>query len=103
MPGCQRHMSNPADPNPGSGYVNPPPGRFYPIYTTGSTGSGCARQLGGPFLPGTTNTFGGSSTTEYGPILALFCPAPNGKPQVIYEGYHRTLDANPCPAGGGGD
>ena len=36
---CQRHVSNPADPSPGSGCVNPPLGpggvpTFYPIYST---------------------------------------------------------------------
>src|SRR5262249_53270305 len=36
IPLCQRHVSNPADPNPGQGCVNPPTGaNFYPIYSTG--------------------------------------------------------------------
>jgi hypothetical protein len=47
-------------------------------------------------LPG--NDFGGNSKTEYGPILANFYPAPNFKPQYIYENFHRTLPYNPCPA-----
>jgi hypothetical protein len=48
-PPCQRHLSNPADPNPGAGCVNPPVGAdFYPIYTTRLDSHGCSWQLGGP-------------------------------------------------------
>jgi hypothetical protein len=102
-PPCQRHLSNPADPNPGAGCVNPPVGAdFYPIFSTrqdhenGDHGK-CQWQEGGRFLPGTSNDFGGNSKTEYGPILANFYPAPNGQPQYIYENFHRTLPINPCP------
>jgi hypothetical protein len=36
---CQRHISNPRDPVPGTGCVNPPPNSvFYPFYSTGSYG-----------------------------------------------------------------
>ena len=120
-PPCQRHLANPSDPDPGAGCVNPPTGAdFYPIFTTrhpqdehnsqgqnsqGENGQGeddqgekCQWQEGDRFLPGTVNDFGGSSKTEYGPILANFYPAPNGKPQYIYETFHRTLPYNPCPA-----
>ena len=96
-PPCQRHLSNPADPNPGSGCVNPPPGAaFYPFYSTGSVGGACVWQLGGASIPGTTNTFGGSSSAEFGPLLALFYPSPNGT-QYIYEDF-RNITSNPCPA-----
>jgi hypothetical protein len=97
-PPCQRHLANPADPNPGAGCVNPPVGaNFYPIYTTGSSGGGCVWQLGGTQIPGTTNTFGGSSATEYGTSpLALFYPAANGGPQYIYEDFRTILPTNPC-------
>jgi hypothetical protein len=111
-PPCQRHLLNPSDPNPGAGCVNPPVGAdFYPIFTTrqpdeqgdhqGNQGDHetCQWQEGDRFLPGTVNDFGGSSKTEYGPILANFYPAKNGKPQYIYETFHRTLPFNPCPAG----
>jgi hypothetical protein len=98
-PPCQRHLSNPADPSPGAGCVNPPEGaEFYPIYTTRVGKSGCVWQLGGPHLPGTTQAFGGTSTAEYGDIQASFYPASNGIPQYIYENFHRTLPSNPCPA-----
>jgi hypothetical protein len=109
-PPCQRHLANPSDPNPGAGCVNPPVGAdFYPIFSTrqdhenGDQKSGdhekCQWQEGGRFLPGTSNDFGGNSKTEYGPILANFYPAPNGRPQYIYENFHRTLPYNPCPVG----
>jgi len=97
-PRCQRHLSNPADPSPGTGCVNPPVGAdFYPIYTTRSDEGRCLWQLGGPHIPGTQLKFGGTSAAEYGDILANFYPAPNGQPQYIYENFHRTLSFNPCP------
>jgi hypothetical protein len=97
-PPCQRHLANPADPNPGAGCVNPPVGAdFYPVFTTGSSGGGCVWQLGGTQIPGTTNTFGGDSATEYGTTpLALFYPAANGGPQYIYEDFRNILSSNPC-------
>jgi len=111
-PPCQRHLANPSDPHPGAGCVNPAVGAdFYPIFTTRQPQEAgdhqgdewedheqCQWQEGDRFLPGTVNDFGGSSKTEYGPILANFYPAPNGKPQYIYETFHRTLPYNPCPA-----
>src|SRR5205823_3444645 len=100
-PPCQRHLSNPADPSPGSGCVNPPAGTaFYPFYTTGIDGAGnCVWQIGGPNIPGTTNTFGGDSASEFGSTLeAAFYPAANGQPQYIYENFRRILSSNPCLA-----
>ncbi len=96
-PPCQRHLSNPADPSLGSGCVNPPAGaNFYPFYTTGTADGTCAWQLGGASIPGTTNTFGGDSASEFGTtLLALFYPAPNGQPQYIYEDFRNVL-TNPC-------
>ena len=60
---------------------------FYPIYSTAprrrTSGSrtapknkaeGCAWQLGGTGMKDTTNTFGGNSTNEYGPLLFSFYP-----------------------------
>jgi hypothetical protein len=97
-PPCQRHLSNPADKNPGQGCVNPPKGAaFYPFFSTRLDDSGCRWQEGGRFIPGTLDDFGGSSKTEFGPILANFYPAPNGQPQYIYETFHQTLPMNPCP------
>jgi hypothetical protein len=99
-PPCQRHLSNPSDPNPGAGCVNPPVGAdFYPFYSTRLDRHGCRWQEGGPFIPDTLDDFGGSSTTEYGTVpLALFYPAANGQPQYIYEVFRQVLGFNPCPA-----
>ena len=97
-PPCQRHLSNPADKNPGHGCVNPAKGAaFYPFYSTRLDGAGCRWQEGGPFIPGTLDDFGGSSAAEFGPILANFYPAPDGQAQFILENFHRTLPFNPCP------
>ena len=97
-PPCQRHLSNPADAHPGHGCVNPPKGAaFYPFFSTRLEGAGCRWQEGGPFIPGTLDDFGGSSTTEFGPILALFYPASNAQPQFIYEDFRQILPFNPCP------
>jgi hypothetical protein len=98
-PPCQRHLSNPADPSPGAGCVNPPVGsNFYPFFSTNTQGEQCVWQLGGAYIPGTTNWFGGSSAAEFGGILASFYPAANGQPQYIYENFHNTLATNPCRA-----
>jgi hypothetical protein len=87
----------------GAGCTNPPPGAFYPIYSTG-TGSrqlnGCVWQLGGPSYPGTTEAFGGTSTAEYGPLLSSTYPGPGLTPTNHYNNFRRILDRNPCPASG---
>jgi hypothetical protein len=97
-PPCQRHISNPADPNPGQDCVNPPAGApFYPIFTTASDeGENCVWQLGGALIPGTTNTFGGSSTAEFGPLLPLAYPAVGGVPTFRFNDFRRVLHTNPC-------
>jgi hypothetical protein len=101
-PPCQRHVSNPADPHPGAGCVNPPAGaNFYPFFST--TGSGnCTWQLGGANIPGTSNTFGGSSTTEFGPLLELAYPAatPPGSVTVRFNNFRQVLLDNPCASSG---
>ncbi len=98
-PPCQRHISNPADPSPGTGCVNPPVGAsFYPFFSTNSMGGQCVWQLGGDFIPGTTNDFGGSSAAEYGPLLSLAYPAANGQPTFRYNNFRNILGSNPCPA-----
>jgi len=85
----------------GAGCVNPPPGAsFYPFFTTrhGPFGLGCVWQLGGANIPGTQNTFGGSSVTEYGSLLALSYPTVvNGQPQAQnrFEDF-RQIVSNPC-------
>jgi hypothetical protein len=64
------------------GCVNPPPGaNFYPIYSTRP--NGCAWQEGGTFIAGTTNTFGGKTTSEYGSLLALVCADFPGLPGTV--------------------
>jgi hypothetical protein len=115
--------------NTGLGCSNPPPGaQFYPIFTTttgldaglggdaqggggnnqqgsNDNGSSCVWQFGGPFSPGTTNTFGGTSVAEFSTVLLpLAYPRPGG-PVILFNDYRRVLNNNPCPAphGGGGD
>jgi hypothetical protein len=121
-PICQRFVSNPASPNPGQGCVNPPTGaNFYPFFTTrGGKGSAdtsmsssksmkdddggeededansCTWQLGGANLPGVKETFGGSSTTEFGPLLQLAYPAANGQVSVRFNNFRQVLSDNPC-------
>ena len=101
---CQRHVSNPSDPSPGSGCVNPPLGpngsAFYPLYTTASSGGSCVWQEGGANIPGTTDNFGGSSTTEYGGLLLSNYPAPGFTITQRYNNFQRVLPGNPCPAAG---
>jgi len=87
------------DRNTGIGCVNPPPGsEFYPFYSTrNSAGAGCFWQLGGAHIPGTTNTFGGSSAAEFGPLLFLDYPGPGNTPIHRTNDFRRVLASNPCP------
>jgi hypothetical protein len=82
----------------GAGCSNPPPGsNFYPFYTTRSDASvGCLWQLGGAHIPGTTNTFGGNSSAEFGPLLFLDYPGPGNLPIHRTNDFRRVLDSNPC-------
>jgi hypothetical protein len=99
----------------GANCVNPLPGaQFYPIYTIGAPvgvdghGPGhdrkhdalgdCVWRFGGPFLPDTTNTFGGNSVTEYGPILKTLYPGVGNTPVYKFNNFHQTLNNNPCPS-----
>ncbi|WP_270886910.1 hypothetical protein [Pedococcus sp. 5OH_020] len=87
----------------GNGCVNPPPGaKFYPIYSTRSGASGgCAWQEGGTFIPGTTNTFGGNSSAEYGPELATYYPGDPEFPEGTTVGnFRQVLTDNPCVSSG---
>ena len=98
---CQRHILNPADPNPGRGCVNPPPGSdFYPFYSTTQAQGTCWWQQGGPYIPNTTNLFGGSAKAEYGPLRAITYPAaPFGAITKRFNDFRSAQRSNPCPAG----
>jgi hypothetical protein len=92
-PFCQRFT--------GANCVNPPSGaKFYPFFsTTTASGGGCQWQEGGNFIPGTTDNFGGSSTTEFGSLL--FTPYPVAGPSIAVQtdNFNSGDIANPCPAG----
>lgn len=85
----------------GTGCTNPPPNaNFYPIYSTQATDQGtCRWNLGGAHIPGTTNSFGGNSVTEYGAFFASLFPGTAG-PRFIIENFRRVLSFNPCPGTG---
>jgi hypothetical protein len=90
------------DTTTGDGCTNPPPGAdFYPLYSTRGV-NGCAWQEGGALIPGTTNTFGGTSTSEYGAIYALVYPDFPGEPGTapFFENFRNILSTNPCPSTG---
>jgi hypothetical protein len=86
----------------GANCVNPPPGsNFYPIYTTGTKGiehHSCVWQLGGTNIPGTTQTFGGNSAAEYGPLLFSFYPTPDPATRLRTNNFRNVLHVNPCLA-----
>jgi hypothetical protein len=92
----------------GDGCVNPPPGsNFYPFYSTADAHktssaskdlSGCVWQLGGPYLKGTTNDFGGSSAAEFGQLLFSNYPNPNPANRLRTNNFRNILSSNPCPA-----
>jgi hypothetical protein len=78
--------------------VNPPPGAaFYPIYTTTKKSGDCLWQLGGPYIPGTRNTFGGTSTAEYGSLLlSTYASANPPGFTTRYQNFRQILSENPC-------
>jgi hypothetical protein len=87
----------------GAGCTNPPVGpngpTFYPIFSTAGA-SACVWKEGGPAVAGVTNNFGGTSTAEYGPLLALNFVSSVSPTGIVtaFEDYHQTLPSNPCPA-----
>ncbi len=86
------------DRSTGNGCVNPPPGsNFYPFFSTRNDASvGCFWQLGGANIPGTTNTFGGNSSAEFGPLLFLDYPGPGNTPIHRTNDFRQVLTNNPC-------
>jgi len=97
---CQRHVANPADPKPGAGCVNPPPGsNFYPFYSTSELAGTCMWQFGGPYIPGTTRRFGGSARAEFGPLRTISYPTnPLGTVTKRLNDFRSATMANPCKA-----
>jgi hypothetical protein len=76
--------------------VNPPPGaRFYPLYTTRWDRDGCSWQLGGAHIPGTKDTFGGTSTAEFGELLQSVYPGLTG-PVSAFNNFRQIMAENPC-------
>ncbi len=96
LPRIELDTKPPCDRSTGANCVNPPVGsHFYPIYTTGMQGGHCIWQLGGTHIAGTTNTFGGTSTAEYGALLLTTYPGPGFMPTSRYNNFRQIL-ANPC-------
>jgi hypothetical protein len=93
----------------GTGCTNPPPGAsFYPFFSAVSTSNSqgdfsqgsfaCVWGEGGAFIPGATNTFGGSSTTAFGDLLFIdyvSSRTPNGVVNAT-DNYRRIISPNPC-------
>jgi hypothetical protein len=89
---CQRFSPT------GTGCVNPPNGaQFYPMFVAKQTDAGCRWFEGGPNFPGSTQNFGGSSTTEFGPLLRLDYPSPAGN-LPRFNDFRNVLSSNPCPS-----
>ncbi len=89
-------LATPCDRTTGANCVNPPPGaRFYPFYSTRDIAGTCVWQLGGGTMPGTVNTFGGSSTTEFGALLPVPYPTTGNTVVTRINDFRRVLP-NPC-------
>ena len=81
----------------GANCVNPPHGaQFYPFYSTTVRHGTCTWQEGGKFLPGTTNDFGGSSSTEYGPLLKTVYPEAGFTTEKLINNFNSGNMRNPC-------
>ncbi|KQZ89040.1 hypothetical protein ASD62_06700 [Phycicoccus sp. Root563] len=86
----------------GANCVNPPHGaQFYPIFTTAKAHGRCMWQEGGRFIPGTTRTFGGTSTSEYGPLLKTVYPTVGFTTTTRINNFNSGDLRNPCRAGHG--
>jgi hypothetical protein len=95
-------LANPCDRTTGANCVNPPPGaNFYPMFTTTRIGGACIWQEGGAHIPGTDNTFGGSSTKEFGGLLNNVYPGVNNQPRFLINDFRQVLPNNPCTTFGG--
>ena len=85
------------DRSTGQHCVNPPAGaEFYPIFSTRMDHGICTWQEGGPYIPGTTNTFGGNSTAEYGALIKTPYPAAGNQIVWRYNNFQNDLGTNPC-------
>jgi hypothetical protein len=86
----------------GAHCVNPPSGaKFYPFYSTTVSHGTCLWREGGRFMPHTVNDFGGSSTTEFGPLLFTLYPGAIGKPFTpftVANNFNSRGIKNPCRA-----
>jgi len=81
----------------GANCVNPPMGaQFYPFFSTTMNHGTCTWQEGGAFIPGTTNNFGGSSTTAFGPLLKTVYPAPGFTTVTRINNFNSGDMRNPC-------
>jgi hypothetical protein len=93
----------------GANCVVPPPGaNFYPFFTLRGGGGGdereddhsedskiCKWQIGGNFIPRTTQHFGGNATAGFGPLA--FVPFQNLNSSVIATNDNRRIvNPNPC-------
>ena len=98
LPRIEFLTNPPCNRTTGANCVNPPQGaQFYPLFTTAQTeDENCVWQLGGTHIPGTTNTFGGTSTTEFGPLLQSAYPAAGGMAIFRYNNFRQVLSRNPC-------
>jgi hypothetical protein len=97
-PPCQRHVSNPADPTPGAGCVDPAPNTtFYPFFNVSSAKGQRTWYEGGAYTP--HNAYEGiSPSIEYGGLQNQLYLRTGPGVQGIFETFHRTLANNPCPA-----
>jgi hypothetical protein len=84
----------------GTNCVNPPMGaQFYPFFSTTNHDGTCTWQEGGNFIPGTIDNFGGSSTTEFGPLLKALYPEAGPTPTFLIDNFNSGDQPNPALVG----
>jgi hypothetical protein len=107
LPRVENATNPPCDRITGANCVNPAvSSTFYPFFTThrsSQEGSACMWQEGGAHLPGTTNDFGGSSATAYGPLVQLHYPGPGFQSLAFFNDFRRVVNENPCRSSGSMD
>ena len=64
----------------------------------GRSGASASGSSAAPNMKGTTNTFGGNSAAEFGPLLFSFYPNPDPAVRMRTNNFRNVLGTNPCPA-----
>ena len=98
---CQRHITNPADPNPGDGLRQPAAGiRLLPLLQHHPIRRDLLVPTGRPLIRRQREHSTDAALRRYGPLRAIAYPtSPFGTVTTRYNDFRSAKLANPCPTG----